>query len=110
LVESLFADSKSMVMGAVMTALNGLLITFLAKSWTSAFATAAIVGVTAVRLNVLREYRSRGRADDAIDVWWLERTYLLGASAYLLCIGLLTFSAFAASNDAFVLRARPMKS
>ena len=103
LVESAFADSKTMVLGAVMTCLSGLLIAILAKNWASAVATVAIVGVTGVRLNLIREYRSRVIANEVLDVRWLERTNLLGTTAYLLCIGLLTFSAFAASNDTFIL-------
>jgi hypothetical protein len=103
LVESMFADSGSMVFGAVVTSLNGLLIALLTLSWTSAVATAAIVGVTVFRLGLIKEYRARERSRDVTDARWLERTYLLGVSAYLLCIGLLALTAFTASNDPFVL-------
>jgi hypothetical protein len=95
LVESLFADSGSMILGAVVTSLNGFLIAILTKSLASTAATAAIVGVTIVRLNLIKEYRAREQTGNNADVRWLERTYLLGAIAYLLCIGLLALAAFA---------------
>ena len=103
LVESVFADSKTMVLGAIMTSLSGLLITILTRCWTPAAITAIIIGVTSIRLHLINGYQSRARTNTISEVRWLERTYLLGTSAYLLGIGLLTFSAFVVSDDPFVL-------
>src|SRR6516165_5672087 len=103
LVESAFADSKTMVLGAVMTCLSGFLISIVSNNLASAVATAAIVVVTAIRLTLIREFRLRAQTEESIDLRRLERTYLFGTSAYLLCIGLLTFSSFTGSNDTFIL-------
>ena len=103
LIESMFADSRSLVYGGVITSLTGLLITYLTRNWASALATAAIIGVTAGRLRLTREYHSRLQTGELLDVDTLERAYLLGAGAYLLSIGFLTFTTFNTSNDAFVL-------
>jgi diguanylate cyclase (GGDEF)-like protein len=105
LIESVFADFKSMVYGGVITSLTGLLITFLTRNWASAVATVAIVGVTAARLKLTREYHSRLQTDEPIDVDTLERTYLLGTCAYLLSIGFLAFAALNTTNDPFILTA-----
>ena len=67
------------------------------------FATAAIIGVTAGRLKLTREYHARLQTGELVDVDTLERTYLLGTCAYLLSIGFLIFTTFNTSNDAFVL-------
>jgi diguanylate cyclase (GGDEF)-like protein len=103
LVESVFADSRTMFLGAVMTSISGLLIAALTKTWSSAVVTAMIVAIVVARLRLIQEYQSRSHTNDIADIRWLERTYVLGTSAYLLFIGALTFAAFAASNDAFVL-------
>src|ERR1700740_3182832 len=92
LTESVFADFKSLVYGGVITSLTGMLITFLTRDWGSALATAAIIGVTAGRLKLTREYHSRLQTGELVDVDTLERTYLLGTCAYLLSIGFLTFT------------------
>ena len=68
LIESVFADFKSMVYGGVITGLTGLLITVLTRSWASAVATVAIVGVTAARLILTRKYHSRLQTDEPLDV------------------------------------------
>ena len=106
LIESVFADFKSLVYGGVITSLTGMLITFLTRDWGSALATAAIIGVTAGRLKLAWEYHSRLQTGELVDVGTLERAYLLGTCAYLLSIGFLTFTTFNTSNtsnDAFVL-------
>src|ERR1700686_500221 len=103
LIESVFADFESLVYGGVITSLTGLLITFLTRNWACAIATAAIVGVTAARLKLTREYHSRLQTDEFLDVDTLERTYLLGTCSFLLAIGSLTFAALNATNDPFIL-------
>jgi diguanylate cyclase (GGDEF)-like protein len=103
LIESVFADFKSLFYGGVITSLSGVIITFLTRNWASAIATAAIIGVTAGRLRLTREYHSRLQTGELVDVDTLERAYLLGTCAYLLSIGFLTFTALNTSNDAFVL-------
>ncbi len=103
LIKSVFADFRSMVYGGVITSLTGVLITFLTRNWASAVATVAIVGVTAARLKLTREYHSRLQRDEPLDVGTLERTYLLGTCAFLLSIGFLTFAAINATNDPFIL-------
>ena len=92
-----------MVYGGVITSLTGVLITFLTRNWASAVATVAIVGVTAARLKLTREYHSRLQTDEFLDVDTLERAYLLGTCAFLLSIGFLTFAAINATNDPFIL-------
>jgi diguanylate cyclase (GGDEF)-like protein len=103
LIESVFADFKSLFYGGVITSLSGVIITFLTRNWASAIATAAIIGVTAGRLRLTREYHSRLQTGELVDVDTLERAYLLGTCAYLLSIGFLTFTTLNTSNDAFVL-------
>ena len=99
----MFADFKSLVYGGVITSLSGLIITFLTRNWASAVATAAIIGVTAGRLKLTREYHARLQTGELVDVDTLERAYLLGTCAYLLSIGFLTFTTLYTSNDAFIL-------
>jgi diguanylate cyclase (GGDEF)-like protein len=103
LVESLFADSGTMVMGAVATSVSALLIMALTRSAAPAVVSVALFGVVAIRLYLIREYQSRSHTNDLADVRWLERTYVFSASSYLLTIGLLTFTAFAVSDDPFLL-------
>jgi hypothetical protein len=103
LIESVFADFNSMVYGGVITSLTGVIITFLTWNWASAAATVAIVGVTAARLKLTREYHSRLQTDELVDVDTLERSYLLGTCAFLLSIGFLAFAALHTTNDPFIL-------
>ncbi len=103
LVESLFADTRSMVLGSVMTSLSGIVITILMHSWESGVASAAIVGVAAVRLCIVRAHGKQSQINYGAEVKRRELTSVLSVSAYLLCIGALAFYAFAGSSDAFVL-------
>jgi diguanylate cyclase (GGDEF)-like protein len=104
LLESLFADSWAMIMGASLTSIVGVLLTAMTRSPAPAAVTALIFLVVAVRLHLIRAYRRpREPTSDFAAVQWLERTYVLSASAYLLSIGLLTFTAFAVSDDPFLL-------
>jgi len=91
-----------MVLGAAVTTVSGLLIAYLTRAWPPMAATGAIAAVLAGRLLLIQETKRRIGSDRA-DLERLERAYVLGASAYLFCIGSLTFSAFAVSGDAFVL-------
>jgi hypothetical protein len=95
LVESLFADSQTMVLGALATSVSALLIMALTRSAAPIAVSAVLFGVVAVRLYLIREYQSRSHTNDLADVQWLERSYVLSASSYLLSIGLLTLTAFA---------------
>ena len=103
LVEAVFADSRTMVLGAVMTSLSGVLVALLARAWASAIVTVILVAVVVVRLHLIRAHKSRAKTNDPGDLGWLERTNIFATSAYLLCIGLLTVTAFVVSDDAFVL-------
>jgi diguanylate cyclase (GGDEF)-like protein len=103
LIESVFADFNSMVYGGVITGLTGVIITVLTWNWASAVATVAIVGVTAARLKLTRQYHSRLQTDELVDVDTLERSYLLGTCAFLLSIGFLAFAALHTTNDPFIL-------
>jgi diguanylate cyclase (GGDEF)-like protein len=103
LVESLFADSRTMIMGALATSVSALLIMAITRSEAPAVVSVALFGVVAVRLYLIREYQSRSHTNDLADVRWLERAYVLSASSYLLTIGLLTLTAFAVSDDPFLL-------
>jgi len=103
LIESVFADTQTMVMGAFVTIVNCLIIAKLAHSWPAAAVSAMIALVVAARLRLKWIYYSRVRGSALTDVRWLERHYVAGMIAYLLSIGLLAVAAFAASDDAFVL-------
>ena len=103
LIESVFADSQTMVLGAIMTIVSGLIIAKLADSWLAVGASAMIALVVAVRIRLAWVYKARTRGNAFTDVRWLERNYVVGTTAYLLSVGLLAVAAFAASNDGFVL-------
>src|ERR1700760_3971592 len=103
LIESVFADSQTMVLGAIMTIVSGLIIAKLADSWLAVGASAMIALVVAVRIRLAWVYKARTRGNAFTDVRWLERNYVIGTTAYLLSVGLLAVAAFAASNDGFVL-------
>jgi hypothetical protein len=103
LVESVFADTQSMVLGAFMTIVNGLAIAVVAHSWPAVGASAMIALVVVARIRLKWIYQSRTRGNAFTDVRWLERHYVIGMIAYLLAVGLLAVAAFVASDDAFVL-------
>jgi diguanylate cyclase (GGDEF)-like protein len=103
LVESVFADTQSMVLGAFMTIVNGLVIAVVAHSWPAVGASAMIALVVVARIRLKWIYQSRTRGNAFTDVRWLERHYVVGMIAYLLSVGLLAVAAFTASDDAFVL-------
>jgi predicted signal transduction protein with EAL and GGDEF domain len=103
LVESVFADTQSMVLGAFMTIVNGLVIAVVAHSWPAVEASAMIALVVVARIRLKWIYQSRTRGSAFTDVRWLERHYVVGMIAYLLAVGLLAVAAFVASDDAFVL-------
>ena len=93
-----------MIMGASLTSIVAVLITAMTRSLAPAAVTVLIFSVVAVRLHLIRAYRRpRERRSDVAAVQWLERAYVLSASAYLLSVGLLTFTAFAVSDDPFLL-------
>ena len=103
LIELVFADSQTMVLGAIMTIVSGLIIAKLADSWLAVGASAMIALVVAVRIRLAWVYKARTRGNAFTDVRWLERNYVVGTTAYLLSVGLLAVAAFASSNDGFVL-------
>ena len=103
LIESVFADTQSMVLGAFMTIVNGLVIAEVAHSWPAVGASAMIALVVVARIRLKWIYQSRTRGNAYTDVRWLERHYVVGMIAYLLSVGLLAVAAFTASDDAFVL-------
>ncbi len=103
LVESLFADSRSMIIGAAGTGAAGLIITAVTQTVAPAVLTIVIFAVVAYRIRLIGQHQSRAHANDYAEVRWLERTYSLGAAAYLLGIGLLVLAAFAATDDPFIL-------
>lgn len=103
LVESLFADTKSMMLGSLMTGLSGIVITVLTHSWAPGVATGAIAVVVALRLILVRDHDKSFKHLDAARLKRRERNYVLGATVYMLCVGALVISAFAESSDPFVL-------
>ena len=103
LIESVFADSQTMVLGAIMTIVSGLIIAKVAHSWAAVGASAMIALVVLVRIRLKRIYNSRTGGNAFTDVRWLERNYVAGTTAYLLSVGLLTVAAFAASDNGFIL-------
>src|ERR1700733_12996999 len=92
LVESVFADTQSMVLGAFMTIVNGLVIAAVARSWPAVGASAMIALVVVARIRLKWTYQSRTRGNAFTDVRWLERHYVVGMIAYLLSVGLLAVS------------------
>ena len=103
LIESVFADTQTMVLGAFMTIVNGLVIAAVAHSWPAVGASMMIALVVVARIRLKWIYQSRTRGNAFTDVRWLERHYVVGMIAYLLSVGLLAVAAFMASDDAFVL-------
>ena len=103
LIESVFADTQTMVLGAFMTIVNGLVIAAVAHSWPAVGASVMIALVVVARIRLKWIYQSRTRGNAFTDVRWLERHYVVGMIAYLLSVGLLAVAAFTASDDAFVL-------
>ena len=103
LIESVFADSQTMVLGAIMTIASGLIIAELAHSWLAVGASAMTALVVGVRIRLKWIYKSRTRGNALTDVRWLERHYIAGTTAYLFSVGLLAVAAFAASDNGFVL-------
>jgi PAS domain-containing protein len=103
LIESVFADFQSLVYGGVITSLTGIIITVLTRNLALALATVAMVGVTAARLKLTREYHVRLQTNELVDVDTLERAYLLGTCAFLLSIGFLAFAALYTTDDPFIL-------
>lgn len=103
LVESLFADTRSMIMGAAVTGVGAILITALTRSLAPAAITVVVIAVVLNRMRLIRQYRSRAHTNDPAAARWLERRCVLGATTCLLSVGVLTFSAFAVSDDPFVL-------
>ncbi len=103
LIESVFADTQTMVLGAFMTIVNGLVIAAVAHSWPAVGASAMMALVVVARIRLKWIYQSRTRGNAFTDVRWLERHYVVGMIAYLLSVGLLAVAAFRASDDAFVL-------
>ncbi len=101
LFNSVFADAKSMVSGSVLSVLSGMVIAAEMRSW-AAFAASLAAGVVAlVRVGLVKVHQKRAGPQRNLDVSRQERYYVLGASAYLLCIGALTICAFADPADAF---------
>ncbi len=92
-----------MIIGAAVTGLGALIITVQTRSLAPAALTLIIFAIVANRIHLIRQYRSRVHTDDPAEVRWLERSYVLGASAYLMSIGVLAFAAFAVSDDPFIL-------
>ena len=92
-----------MIIGAAVTGLGALIITVQTRSLAPAALTVIIFAIVANRIHLIRQYRSRVHTDDPAEVRWLERSYVLGASAYLMSIGVLAFAAFAVSDDPFIL-------
>src|ERR1700721_4370785 len=81
LVESVFADTQSMVLGAFMTIVNGLVIAVVAHSWPAGAAPAMIALVVVARIRLKGIYNSRTRGSAFTDVRWLGRNYAVGIVA-----------------------------
>ena len=71
LVESFFANSRTMALGAIMTTLGGVLVAYLTRAWAPAVATLMIVAVFAGRLHLVRRYRTLPHVDDSANLRWL---------------------------------------
>ncbi len=54
-----------------------------------------MLAIVAVRLRLIRDYQSRPHRQDLAELRWLERTYVLGAVAFLFSVGLMNFVVFA---------------
>ncbi|HEY1941646.1 MAG TPA: EAL domain-containing protein [Roseiarcus sp.] len=104
LVESLFADEQSMMLGSFVTVLSGLVIAVLTGQWAADVATVGLIVVTAMRFALFRQNRARSRLrGSGADIRRIEREYILGVCAYLFGIGALAFIAIVWSSDTFVL-------
>jgi diguanylate cyclase (GGDEF)-like protein len=103
LVASLFADAESMMMGAVVSIVSGAVITILTRNWAAGVATLAILVVTALRVALLREHARQPSVADDARIQSREKHYVLGASLYMLLLGVISFVAITQSSDPFVL-------
>jgi len=103
LVNSLFADSRSMLPGSAVTVLCALACAILADAWIPWFIGVTTLVVTCVRLRLSYLHENRVRSRHEIEIGRFERIYVLGATLYLLCNGALACWAFTATDDAFIL-------
>jgi diguanylate cyclase (GGDEF)-like protein len=103
LVNSLFADSRSMLPGSVVTTLCAFACAILAHAWIPWFIGLATLVVTCVRLRLSHLHEERDKWNGAVEIRRVERIYVLGATLYLFCNGALACWAFTATDDAFIL-------
>jgi diguanylate cyclase (GGDEF)-like protein len=106
LVNSLFADSRSLLPGLSATAACAFVGANLDHSWTAWAIGVATIIVVFVRLQLVHLHDASVRQGREIEIRRYERyerIYVLGATAYLLCNGMLACWAFTSSNNAFVL-------
>jgi diguanylate cyclase (GGDEF)-like protein len=103
LVNSLFADSRSLVSGSVLSVTCGVICAYIAHSWIAWLIGAAMFVVTAIRLRLLQMHHNYVRQHGMIEALRYERAYVFGATAYLLCNGALVLWALEATDDRFLL-------
>jgi diguanylate cyclase (GGDEF)-like protein len=103
LVNSLFADSRSILPGSTVTALCGFVGVYLTHSWIAWSISLTTTLVIFVRLQLVHLHDQRTRQDREIEISRYELIYVLGTTAYLLCNGALACWALTTSNAPFLL-------
>lgn len=103
LVDSLFADSQTIIPGSVVTALACFLCAFLEHSVTAWSIGLVTILVTCVRLRLVHSRQARGAHPNGLETHQYERVYVFGATGYLLCNGAFACWAMTAASDSFVL-------
>ncbi len=91
LVEALFADTKSMIVGAIITGMSGIVITAAMQSWATGLASAAIFVVTAIRMFLVRERNKKSQLAVSAEIERRARFYVLSTCAYTGCVGIIGF-------------------
>ncbi|MBZ0230059.1 MAG: PAS-domain containing protein, partial [Bauldia sp.] len=102
LVDSLYSDRRSLLIGSVAAAMTAVIT----AAWTGDVllyaGAAAIAVVAAIRLQQMRNYaRQRGTLSVAATRQW-ERLYVVGAAAHVAILGLFCFYALTQTSDPFV--------
>ena len=102
LIDSLFADSQTILPGSSVTILCALACAYIESSFTALAICVTTVFVLYIRLRLVHIYH-KAQKQPNFEPADFERTYVLGAIAYLFCNGALAGSAFATTSNTFVL-------
>ena len=103
LVEALFADTKSMIVGAIITGMCGIVITAAMQSWAIGAASAAMFVVTAVRIFLVRQRNKKSQLTVGAEIERRALYYVVSTCVYTGCVGIIGFFVILYSSDPFVI-------